>query len=287
VTYLQALPPIRNDVPKPRDVTVGEAVGGKLLALGGASSAIEFWPGNAAVDRSLVGIPTTRGRRVVAGTLGWGSGVLVFLLTAAAFVLMRGGWWRRTALAAGVLLLAGWVAVAVWPPWRFMSPDRTARSLLAGAPALPRWLTAPERALAARGEYVAAITPCGLCHTPASPFRGILTSRTLAGGMETRWRLYGRAVATNLTPHRDGLGGVSVPALSRALRSGIATDGHVLHWQAMPWDLLSHWSEEDRLAVIAYLRALPPVGGRAPAPRPPRPDDPEAAAFYFGDALGR
>jgi hypothetical protein len=55
----------------------------------------------------------------------------------------------------------------------------------------------------------------------------------------------------------------------------------------MPWDIISHWSEEDRLAIIAYLRALPPVAGRVPRPRPPQPDDPAADSFYFGDAVGR
>ena len=138
---------------------------------------------------------------------------------------------------------------------------------LAGAPALPTWLTGSERALAERGEYLATVAPCGMCHTPATAFTGFLTSHTLAGGMEARWRLFGSAVSSNLTPHRDGIAAASVPALSRALRSGIGTDGRALHWQAMPWDIFSHWSEEDRLAIIAYLRALPPVDGRVPPPR--------------------
>ena len=73
-TYLKALPPIRNDVPKPRLMTVGEEVGGKLLALLGAESAIGFWGGNAAVDRALVGIPVARAWRVLANVIGWGSG---------------------------------------------------------------------------------------------------------------------------------------------------------------------------------------------------------------------
>jgi hypothetical protein len=39
--------------------------------------------------------------------------------------------------------------------------------------------------------------------------------------------------------------------------------------------------------MIAYLRALPPVPGRVPPPRPPRPDDPPADSFFFGDAAQR
>jgi len=264
-----------------------ERAGGKLLALLGAEGAIEFWGGNAAVDRALVGIPASASRRLLANVIGWGSVIVFLLFTAAAFVLMRRGWPRRAALAGGVLLLGAWLMLALWPPLRFMSPERTTQQLLGGTPPLPRWLTGPERALAERGEYLATVAPCGLCHTPASQFTGFLTSSTLAGGMEARWRVFGSAVSSNLTPHRDGIAAAAVPALSRVLRSGIGTDGRALHWQAMPWDIFSHWSEEDRLAIIAYLRALPPVAGRVPPPRPPRAGDPDADSFYFGDAAQR
>ena len=286
-TYLKALPAVRNDVPKPRAMGLGEAVGGKLFVLLGAPGAIEFWAGTAAVDRALVGVPASLTRRAAANALGWGSLAIVAVLTGAAFLLMRAGGLRRAAVGAGLVLLAGWLALGFWPPLRLMAPERAAQRVLAGTPALPDWLSGPERALAERGRYLATVAPCGLCHTPASPFTGFLTARTLAGGMDVRWRVFGRAVSSNLTPHRDGTAAASVPALSRALRGGIGTDGRALHWQAMPWDIFSHWSEEDRLAIIAYLRALPPVPGRVPPPRPPRPDDPEADSFYFGDAAQR
>jgi hypothetical protein len=51
----------------------------------------------------------------------------------------------------------------------------------------------------------------------------------------------------------------------------------------MPWDLTSSWSEEDRRAMLAYLRALPPVPGRLPGPRPPRVDDPVVDTLVFAD----
>ena len=286
-TYLKALPPIRNDVPRPRYITVPEQVGGKLLALTGRPSAIEFWGGNAAADHSLVGVPTPPGRRWLASVIGWGMAAVLFVFTAGAFVLMRRGWPRRFALAAGVLLLGAWVMLGIWPPLRYLSPERAVQRLSRPAPPLPRWLTGPERALAERGQYLVTVAPCAMCHTPASPFTGFMAARTLAGGMEARWRVFGSAVSSNLTPHRDGLAAASVPAMSRALRSGIGTDGRAMHWQAMPWDIFSHWSEEDRLAMIAYLRALPPLAGRVPPSRPPREGDPEADSFYFGDAARR
>jgi mono/diheme cytochrome c family protein len=286
-TYLKALPPTRNDVPKPRSITLGEQVGGKLLALTGVESAIGFWGGNAAVERDLVGIPVSLAWRVLANAIGWGIALVVFLFTAVAIFVTRGGWTRWGALSLGIVVLGVWALVGIWPPVRFLSPQRATGRHFAGAPALPSWLTGPERARAERGEYLATVAPCGMCHTPASAFTGFLGAQWLAGGMEARWRLFGSAVSSNLTPHRDGLAAASVPVLSRALRSGIGTDGRALHWQAMPWDIFSHWTEEDRLAIIAYLRALPPVDGRVPAPRPPRKGDPAADSFYFGDAARR
>jgi hypothetical protein len=132
------------------------------------------------------------------------------------------------------------------------------------------------------------VSPCGLCHTPASPFVGFFTGRTLAGGMEARWHVYGSAVSANLSPHyRDGISGTRDEILGRAMRSGIGRDGRPIHWQAMPWDIGSHWSVEDERAIIAYLRALPPIAGTVPRPRPARPDDPAADAFFFGDAARR
>jgi mono/diheme cytochrome c family protein len=286
-TYLKALPPTRNDVPKPRRITLGEQVGGKLLALTGVENAIGFWGGNAALDRALLGIPVSLAWRVLANAIGWGIALVLFLVTVVAIVVTRGGWKRWGALTLGILLLGAWATLGIWPPVRFLSPPHATGRHFTGAPALPSWLTGPERARAERGEYLATVAPCGMCHTPASAFTGFRATHWLAGGMEARWRLFGSAVSSNLTPHRDGLAAASVPVLSRVLRSGIGTDGRALHWQAMPWDIFSHWTEEDRLAIIAYLRALPPVDGRVPAPRPPRKGDPEVDSFYFGDAARR
>jgi hypothetical protein len=106
--------------------------------------------------------------------------------------------------------------------------------------------------------------------------------------MEGRWQVYGRAVATNLTPHaRGGIADVPDRLLLRAISTGLGGDGRRLHWQAMPWDIGSRWSLEDQRAMLAYLRALPPVPGVVPPPRTAREDDPPADSFYFGDTASR
>ena len=285
--YLKSLPPVVNAVPPREPLPMPtESVGGKLLVLLGAQAAVEFWGGNAAEDSALRGrVPVSWPRRLAVHALGWIT--LLFALGLAGLGLRRfprGRW----LLGCGALALLGWIALAVWPPLSLMTPELTTRWLFLGAPRLPERLDPATRALAERGEYIATITPCGLCHTPAASFIGFYTGRTLAGGMEARWRVYGRAVSTNLTPHdRGGIARVPDAALLRAMRSGIGSDGRALHWQAMPWDIGSHWSEEDQRALVAYLRALPPVAGRVPAPQGPGPGDPSADAFYFGDAAQR
>ena len=284
--YLKTLPPIVNAVPARERVWPMEAVGGKLLVLLGSEAAVEFWGGNAAAESALRGhVPASWPRRLAAHVLGWIT--LLLALGLAGMGLRRSGR-RRWLLGCGAVALLGWMALAAWPPLSLMTPELTTRWLFHGAPRVPERLDPATRALAERGEYIATITPCGLCHTPAASFIGFYTGRTLAGGMEARWRVYGRAVSTNLTPHERG-GIVRVPdaALLRAMRSGIGSDGRALHWQAMPWDIGSHWSEEDQRALVAYLRALPPVAGTVPVPRGPGSGDPAADAFYFGDAARR
>jgi mono/diheme cytochrome c family protein len=290
-TYLRALPPVRNDVPSPVIPPLTERVGGKLLALAGLPVGVGFWGGNAAVDAPLREMAPASGLlRLGAAALGWTT-LLAGAGGMARGVLLRGAGrpgQRRRWIAAGVCVLTGWVVLAIWPPLRWMSPTATTGWLFRGTPALSADLDGARRAYAERGRYLVTIAPCGLCHTPAGAFAGFDTRRTLAGGMEGRWRVYGRAVATNLTPHRrDGIAEVPDEALLRAMRAGVGRDGRRLHWQAMPWDIGSRWTLEDQRAMLAYLRALPPVPGAVPPARGPRNDDPPADTFYFGDAARR
>jgi len=287
-TYLKALPPVRREVPSAVLPSLAERAGGKLLALLGLPVAVKFWGGDATNDPALRRAEAASPvRRAAALTLGWGTLALAGATPVLAWARACRCATRIVTAAAASCMLAGWLALAAWPPFGLLGAEATTRWLLLGTPAISADLTESERALAERGEYVATIAPCGLCHTPASPFVGFLTGRTLAGGMEARWNVYGRAVAGNLTPHGDGLGGVSDDTVLRAMTSGVRRDGTIMHWQAMSWDIVSNWSEEDRRAVVAYLRALPAEAGRVPPPRPPTAADPAADSFFFGDAARR
>ena len=54
----------------------------------------------------------------------------------------------------------------------------------------------------------------------------------------------------------------------RVLRSGVFPDGHVVPHAAMPWGNFSNWTEEERYAVVVYLRHLKPVKHRTPEAKP-------------------
>jgi hypothetical protein len=57
-------------------------------------------------------------------------------------------------------------------------------------------------------------------------------------------------------------------------------EGRILHWQGMIWDHASNWDEEDVRALVAYLRALPPVRRAIRPARPPAADDCAIYTFW-------
>lgn len=119
----------------------------------------------------------------------------------------------------------------------------------------------PGRALAAappaadpveRGRYVAQLGDCIACHTAEQ-------GATMAGGRELATP-FGKVYSTNITPDRDtGIGKYSFEQFDRAMRKGVAADGHNLY-PAMPYPSYARMSEEDMRALYAYLMAgLAPV----------------------------
>jgi mono/diheme cytochrome c family protein len=289
--YLGTLPPVPNLVPAPEAPGLWTGIAGKLGALV-AGTEIEgaFHPGNA-------GRPPPAGPplRPVANPR---APLWVALGALAAVVLhrllrRRGGRGER---ALVVLAAVGVLLVYTWPPFRWMPP-----ALVRAAPPFTRlgaWLALPPlrpppevraadpdtQALVGRGRYVATIGTCPLCHTGGpSPTRPWAPFPEMGGGVRVRWKVFGTTWSRNLTPDREtGLGDWTAAEIRRAITSGIARDGRLMHWQAMPWDHFSNLSLEDLEALVAYLRHLPPAWSRVPAPVPRRPDDPDADTFAFG-----
>ena len=67
--------------------------------------------------------------------------------------------------------------------------------------------------------------------------------------------------------------------MKRVLCNGVFPDGRVVPHTIMPWACFSNRTEEDRHAVVVYLRHLPAVHHQTPEPASP------AAMRYPGAVL--
>ena len=87
----------------------------------------------------------------------------------------------------------------------------------------------------------------------------------------------GVSVSRNLTPDPStGLARRSDAQVLRTLRTGVfAEDGRVFSPIVMPWSSFSHLTEEDRYAVVTFLRQLKPVKHKIPD----HIDHPEGSKF--------
>lgn len=112
-----------------------------------------------------------------------------------------------------------------------------------------------------RGAYlVRHLGHCGECHTPRDLFGALDADRELAGnphGPE------GDAIP-NITPHReDGIGRWTASDLDDLLAIGMYPDGDFVGGSMV--DVVDYntakLTDDDRRAIIEYLRALPPIPG--------------------------
>ncbi|WP_431225365.1 cytochrome c [Serratia sp. L9] len=95
------------------------------------------------------------------------------------------------------------------------------------------------------GEYVAKAGDCTACHTAPG-------GKALAGGMKFPTPV-GDIYATNITPDKQhGIGDYSFDEFDRAMRQGVAKDGHRLY-PAMPYTSYAKMSEQDMRALYDYL----------------------------------
>jgi hypothetical protein len=73
-------------------------------------------------------------------------------------------------------------------------------------------------------------------------------------------------VAPNLTPDKEtGLGNWTTEEIIAAVTKGERPDMRVLA-PIMPYDELSSLTRSDALAIVAYLRSVPPVSRKVPGP---------------------
>ena len=115
-----------------------------------------------------------------------------------------------------------------------------------------------------RGQYLASIMDCAGCHTPGALAGRPDADRRLAGSDIGFGFPGGVAYPPNLTPDLEtGLGRWSDAEIVRAVRQGQSRDGRPLV-PIMPWPSYSVLTETDALALVAYLRSLPPIRHAVP-----------------------
>lgn len=120
------------------------------------------------------------------------------------------------------------------------------------------------------GEYLAAVAGCAFCHSPVRDDNTMIEELKFAGGQRFRVVPFGDFVSYNLTPDKEtGLGGWTDEQIKTFLTRGIRPDGSRMLPFPMPWPNYAHMSADDLDALIAYLRALPPVSNQIPPPDPP------------------
>jgi mono/diheme cytochrome c family protein len=180
------------------------------------------------------------------------------------------------------------------------------------ARAAPDFRADASRETIERGRYLAQhVLACVTCHSPIDEERpgDFIVEGKLLSGREfpvVPEMLPGKLVAPNLTPDRDtGLGAWTDGEIARAIREGVSRDGRPL-FPMMNYGQYRLLTDEDTLAVVAYLRSVPPIRNElprssidfpvsmfirlAPAPLvgspPPWPDEPLARGRLLLKVMG-
>lgn len=165
---------------------------------------------------------------------------------------------RRLGIVGGIVALVG--AVLAWVlfqpgPMAFAEGKRVALADYDGSPTgVPADFQDTDPL--AKGRYLAIAANCEACHTQdgGTPFAG---GRPFVTD-------FGTIYSTNITPDAaTGIGSWSDADFLRAMHEGVSKDGKRLY-PAFPYAAYTHLTDEDVLAIKAYLFSLPAVENTAP-----------------------
>jgi len=126
------------------------------------------------------------------------------------------------------------------------------------------------RAAVARGKYLVTFGSCTDCHTPGSFFGKPDMTRFL-GGSDVGFAIPGLGVfvGPNLTPDKKtGLGSWTDEQIVTAFTTGKTPTGRTLA-PVMPWHAYANLTKSDALAIVDYLKSLPPVSHQVGGPYGP------------------
>ena len=114
------------------------------------------------------------------------------------------------------------------------------------------------KAEAGRGEYVMRASDCMACHTAkgGEPMAG---GRGIESPMGTIW-------SSNITPDKEtGIGNYTLEDFDRAMRKGVAKDGHRLY-PAMPYPSYAKMTSDDIAALYNFFMKSVPAAKVANKP---------------------
>lgn len=118
-----------------------------------------------------------------------------------------------------------------------------------------------------RGQYLVDSLGCTQCHSPVDEQKRLIPGLRLAGGLRMRLEPYGVYPTGNLTSDQEtGLGNWTDAEIKRAFTQGVLRDGTRLLPYPMDWASFSTMPGEDLDAIVAYLRTVPAVRNKVPAP---------------------
>ena len=128
------------------------------------------------------------------------------------------------------------------------------------------WQKDPAR----RGRYLVSTLGCSFCHTPVRDDGSLIDGMLFAGGQKWQAVPFGNFVSYNLTSDKEtGLGGWTDDQIKKFITTGVRRDGSRMIPFPMPWISYANLTAADQSAIVAYLRTIPPIANRIPAPERP------------------
>jgi mono/diheme cytochrome c family protein len=170
------------------------------------------------------------------------------------------GWGIAVAVIAIIALgFAAWL-VLIPGPMAFASGSTAALADYKGADPTGVPADLKNEDLLKRGEYLAHAADCFACHTAPG-------AAAYAGGFAFNLPGIGTIYSTNITPDKQtGIGNYTDRQFLDAMHKGVRADGQRLY-PAMSYTSYTYMTDQDALAIKAYLFSLPAVHAVAKANR--------------------
>lgn len=115
----------------------------------------------------------------------------------------------------------------------------------------------------ARGRWLLKVASCNDCHDAFNERHEPIPGKSLAGGFKIPMSADKYAIAPNITSDKaTGIGAYSDEDLLRVFNEGKGKAGRFLY--VMPWYYYKGMTDDDKRALVAALREVPPVANVVP-----------------------